>query len=155
NERYSLIVLPFYLLLAGATLTASPGRGAGGGSPRAGRLRMGIVALVVAASLVAAVREQIRVLAQQPLETLGCAETLRRLARPGDRVIARKPNLAFHAGVTSVYFPPTDSLEVLARLARSSGARWLFVSAPEILLRPHTAYLLDTSTTLPGLVRRA
>ncbi len=95
------------------------------------------------------------VLEQQPTETLACAERLRAFARAGDRVIARKPNLALHAGVGAVYFPPLDSLAALARYARENGARWLYVSPAEVQLRPQLGYLLDTTAVIPGLTLRA
>jgi hypothetical protein len=155
SERYSLAVLPFYLFLAGTTLTWALRRGARGGHRLATWSTLALASAVIAASLVAVIRVQIQVLEQQPLEILACAEKLRQLARPGDRVIARKPNLAFHAGVTSVYFPATDSLAVLARQAWTEQARWLFISPPEVLLRPRTAFLLDTSAAVPGLTLRA
>lgn len=152
NARYSLAVLPFYLLLAGATLTS----GAWLAVRRRGPVlvRWAVVGVVVAMSLVVCAREQRRILDQQPFETLACAERLKHLARPGDRVIARKPNVAFHAGVGFVYFPPLDSLEGLARDARANGARWLFVSRAEVQLRPAFTFLLDTTATVPGLTLR-
>jgi hypothetical protein len=149
DERYSLAVLPFYVLMAAATLTAAVASRAR--SWAVGGVRVAVVIAVVAMSVRAAITEQVHVLEQQPLETLACAERLKQLARPGDRVIARKPNLAFHAGVGAVYFPPFDSLDGLARHARASGARWLFVSPAEVQLRPAAAFLLDTSASVPGL----
>jgi hypothetical protein len=153
DERYSLAVLPFYALMAAATLTAAV---ASRWKPWAvAVVRSALVLAVAGLSLRSAIAEQVHVLEQQPLETLACAERLHQLARPDDRVIARKPNLAFHAGVGAVYFPPFDSLEGLARQARASRARWLFVSPAEVQLRPAAAFLLDTSATVPGLTLRA
>jgi Dolichyl-phosphate-mannose-protein mannosyltransferase len=153
NERYSLAVLPFYLLLAGAALTSALWPFA---KRRAGvLLQSAVVIAVVAFSLVAAYRAQVGVLGLQPLETIACADTLRQLAKPDDSVIARKPNLAFEAGVAAVYFPPFDSLATLARYAEAKRARWMFVSVAEALLRPDAAYLLDSSATVPGLTLRA
>ncbi len=153
NERYSLMVLPFYLLLAGASLTVRPWPGARGIALSATRVLA--VGAVVTLCVQASIREQVDVLEQQPLETLACAERLRALARPDDRVIARKPNLAFHAGAGAVYFPAIDSLSGLARYARETGARWLYASPAEVQLRPAVAYLLDSSATIPGLTLRA
>ena len=153
DERYSLIVLPFYLLLAGATLTSGAWRVVSGRGPVLARGM--VVAAIVAVSLVTAVREQVRVLEVQPLEILACADELRHLARPGDREIARKPNLAFHAGVESVQLPEADSLAELGRYARAMRARWLFVSPIEVQLRPASAFMLDTLAAVPGLTLRA
>ena len=152
NERYSLAVLPFYLLLAGATLTTPWWWGRGPGSRL---LQLAAIAAVAGSSIVATVSEQMFVLEQQPLEILACAQKLKRLARADDRVIARKPNLAYHAGVTPVYFPALDSLPSLARHARDTRTRWLFISPAEVQMRPRLAFLLDSSAAVPGLTMQA
>ena len=76
-------------------------------------------------------RHQQYAITQLPVEVLEIAETLRELKRPGDRVIARKPHVALHAGVDPAPFPFADSLPGLADDARKLGARWLFFSWPE------------------------
>jgi hypothetical protein len=153
DERYSLAVLPYYALMAAATLTAAV---VSRWKPWAVTVvRSALVLGVVGLSLRGAIAEQAHVLEQQPLEILSCAGRLKQLAERDDRVIARKPHLAFHAGVGAVYFPPFDSLEALAQYARTSRARWLFVSPAEVQLRPAAAFLLDTSATVPGLTLRA
>ena len=150
SERYSIALVPFYAAAA-AYLFASPGPA----------LALGAVPLrpvLAAVPLVLAAREsaalQRRVLAQQPTETLACAETLRSLARPGDRVIARKPHIAWLAGVGSVAFPFADRLDQLADYARRRGARWLFYALPEAEARESFRYLLDTTSAVPGLTPR-
>lgn len=148
SERYSLALLPFYAVAA-AGLFASPRFAL----PLGRRLwlkpllAVAPLALDVAGSL----DLQRRVLAQQPTESLACAETLRSLARPGDRVITRKPHVAYLAGVQAVAFPFADSLPQLADYARRHGARWLFFGLGETELRPRFGHLLDTSGVVPGL----
>lgn len=151
SERYSLILIPFYAAAAGYLFASRwPAL------PSAGRFRLepvlALVPLVLAT--VASFDLQRRVLAQQPTETLACAETLRSLARPGDRVIARKPHIAWLAGVESVAFPFADSLSQLAGYARGRGARWLFFAFPEAEARESFRYLLDTTGVVPGLTPR-
>jgi tetratricopeptide (TPR) repeat protein len=85
---------------------------------------------------------------------LECAATLRQLARPGDRVIARKWHISYHGGVVPVAFPFTNTFEELAAFAHRSRARWLYLSWPEAETRPQYAFLLDTSAVMPGLVPR-
>jgi predicted Zn-dependent protease len=91
---------------------------------------------------------------QLPVEALECSRFLRSMARRGDRVICRKPHIAFHAGVEAVPFPFADRLAELASAARAQKARWLFFSWPEAEMRPGFWYLLDTTATVPGLIVR-
>ncbi|OGF21923.1 MAG: hypothetical protein A2V63_08150 [Candidatus Eisenbacteria bacterium RBG_19FT_COMBO_70_11] len=152
NERYALAVLPFYAALASTALVALLGLR----PARVGQALCVVLALfAVSWSLLASIRLQQKVLVQQPLEVLDCATTLRTLAQPGDRVIARKPHLAWLAGLESTAYPASDDLVGLGASARESGARWLYVSVAEVLLRPQTAFLLDTTASVPGLTRRA
>lgn len=152
-ERYSLALLPCYAAAA-AMLFASPRfalvlqRG-----PRIW-LKPALALLPLGLALATTVRSQARVLDQLPVEVLDAARTLRSLARPGDRVIARKAHLAFHAGVEPVPFPFVNTLPGLAAYARAQGARWLFFSWPEGQTRPDFWYLLDPAAVVPGLTPR-
>jgi tetratricopeptide (TPR) repeat protein len=151
SERYSLAVLPFYATAA-AALFASPrfALALGGRRP----LKPLLAALPLALAAGASVDLQRRILAQQPTEALELANTLRALARPGDRVIARKPHVAWLAGVGAVGFPFADSLAALAAHARSQGARWLVFGFGEAETRPALRHLLDTTGVVPGLSPR-
>jgi len=152
SERYSLILLPYYAI-AVAYFFAAPefalalrGRG---------WLKPALAVVPVAFSVVASVDLQRHILAQQPTEALAVAQTLRSLARPGDRVIARKPHVAALAGVGAVGFPFADSLAELGEYARHEHARWLYFGFPESEARPAFRYLLDTSAVVPGLSVRS
>jgi hypothetical protein len=151
SERYALVLVPFYAAAAGY-LFATPRLALAFG----GRLWLKplLAAIPLAFAVGASIDLQRRVLAQQPTETLLCAETLRTLARTGDRVIARKPHIAWLAGVESVSFPFADSLSALAEHARRRGARWLFYALPEAGARESFRYLLDTTAVVPGLTPR-
>jgi hypothetical protein len=154
SERYSLALLPVYATLA-ALAFASPQLALAIG-PRARvwlKPALALIPLVLAGQH--AVRGEARFFSQLPVEVLPCADTLRALKRPGDRVIARKPHLATMAGVDAVPFPFTKTIPELADYARSRGARWLFVSWPEAESRPDYWYMLDTTATVPGLTVRA
>lgn len=150
SERYSLALVPFYAALGGlafgAPLLALP---AGG---------VWVKALVLALALGFTIRGDVKAtryaISQLPTEVLEIAETLRERKAPGDRVIARKPHVAFHAGVEAAPFPFADSLPDLARGAKAEGARWLFVSWPEVETRPAFWHLLDTTGVVPGLTVR-
>jgi hypothetical protein len=150
SERYGVALVPFYAVAA-AYLFASPRFALALG-------RVPLTPILAVVPLVFAARDSLalqrRVLAQQPTETLACAETLRSLARPGDRVIARKPHIAWLAGVESVAFPFADSLGQLADYAHRRGVRWLFYALPEAEAREGFRYLLDTTAVVPGLTPR-
>ena len=154
SERYSLPLLPIYAVLAGAAF-ASPQFALAIG--RSGRLwlKPALALIPLAAALDASARTQARVIDQLPVEVLGAARVLRAEARPGDRVIARKPHIAFHGGVEAVPFPFTRTLADLAAYARQERAGWLYFSWPEAELRPDYYYLLDTSAVVPGLTARS
>ena len=150
SERYSLALMPMYAALGGLAF----------GSPRLafplGRawLKAPLILVPLTLALRANVRSQTYAMTQLPNEVLEAAETLRALKRPGDRLIARKPHLAFHAGVEAAPFPFADSLGDLAAGARQLGARWMFFSWPEAETRPAFWFLLDTAATVPGLTVR-
>jgi 4-amino-4-deoxy-L-arabinose transferase-like glycosyltransferase len=152
SERYSLALLPYYTAAA-AMLFASPRFALSLIRPRIW-LKPALALLPLAFALAATVRSQARVLDQLPVEVLDAARTLRALARPGDRVIARKAHLAFHSGVEPAPFPFVNTLPQLAAYARVQGARWLYFSWPEGLTRPEFWYLLDTTAVVPGLTAR-
>jgi hypothetical protein len=153
SERYSLPLLPIYLTLAAAAF-ASPRFALAIHAGRPTWLKPALALVPLALSLQASVRVQSRVLDQLPVEVLEAGRTLRQLARPGDRVIARKAHIAFHGGVAALPFPFTRTLPELAAYARDKGARWLFFSWPEAEMRPAYFYLLDTSGVVPGLMPR-
>jgi len=150
SERYSLALMPMYTALGGLAF----------GSPRlafpAGRLWLKalLILLPLALALDANVKSQAYNMSQLPVEILDAAATLRELKRPGDKVIARKPHIAFHAGVEAVPFPFADSLSQLASGARRLGARWMYFSWPEAETRPAFWFMLDTAATVPGLTVR-
>ncbi len=153
SERYSLALLPCYAAAA-ALLFASPRFALA--TTRGPRLWLKpLLALVpLGLAVAASVRVQARVLDQLPVEVLEAARVLRQEARPGDRVIARKGHVAFHAGVAPEPFPFATTLPELAAHARQTGARWLFFSWPEAETRPDFWHLLDTTAVVPGLTPR-
>ncbi len=150
SERYSLALVPFYAALGGLAF----------GSPIAALPRGGVwwktllLAVPIGLALRTNVAHQKFAISQLPVEVLDAAHTLRELKRPGDRVIARKPHVAFHAGVEAAPFPFADSLPDLARQVAQLHARWLFFSWPEAETRPAFWHLLDTSAVVPGLAVR-
>ncbi len=154
SERYSLPLLPVYATLAAAAFS-SPRFALAVGRGRALWLKALLFALPLALAAQTSARVQARVIDQLPVEVLESARALRAQARPGDRVITRKPHIAFHGGVESLPFPFTKTLPELAAYAREHRARWLFFSWPEAEMRPDYFFLLDTSAVVPGLTVRS
>ena len=152
SERYSLALLPAYAALAAVALASPRWAFAVRVPPRTVWLKGALAALIVVLALMGSWRFQARVIDQLPTEILSTADVLRPLAQPGDRVIARKAHLGFHAGgLTTVPFPFADSIAALAAYAHQQRARWLYVSWPEAELRPAFYCLLDTAFEVPGL----
>lgn len=153
SDRYSLVLLPAWLTLAAAAFSSSRFACVVGAHRRVWlKPLLAVVPLTLATFTTA--RATARLADQLPREVLACARTLRSLARPGDRVLARKAHIGFHAGLPTVAFPFADSLPPLAAYARENRTRWLFFSWPEAELRPAFWYLLDTSAVVPGLTVR-
>ena len=154
SARYSLGLLPVYAAFAGALFGLPAFALAAGRAPRVWlKPVLAIVPLFFATQAnVAAQRETFRML---PREVQVVARTLREIAAPGDRIIARKGHVAWHAGLEAVPFPFADDLTALGDYARERGARWLYVSWPEVQMRPRLAFLLDTTAAVPGLTVRA
>jgi hypothetical protein len=151
SERYALPLLPVYATLAACLGAARPwGRLRG----RAPWLGPALAALPLVLSVASCVEQQRSALSRLPTDVLECAPTLRRLRRPGDRVIARKAQIAYYGGVEGRSFPFATDLPALARYAREQRARWLYLSWVEAELRPQFWYLLDTSAVVPGLAPR-
>ncbi len=114
-----------------------------------------LIALPLALAVRTSVAQQQRTFALLPVEVIPMARAARELAAAGDKVMARKPHLAWHAGLEAVPFPFADSLSQVAAAARSQDVRWLYFSWPEAEMRPAVAYLLDTTSSVPGLRVRA
>jgi len=154
SERYGLALLPMYAALA-ALAFASPRFAMALGARGRAWLKPALALIPLLLAGQRTVRGETRFFTQLPVETVPCADTLRALKRPGDRVIARKPHVASMADVEAVPFPFTKTLPELADYARDRGARWLFVSWPEVESRPEYWYLIDTTAAVPGLTVRA
>jgi hypothetical protein len=68
--------------------------------------------------------------------------------------MARKPHVAFHAGLESVPFPFTRTIPELGAYTHEKHVRWIYFSFPEAEMRPAYWYMLDTTAVIPGLVPR-
>jgi tetratricopeptide (TPR) repeat protein len=158
--RFGLFLIPFYLSGVVALVLyvrLPPGRATGGTAapPPGGTrpLRPVLLAALILASgwqAITGVRES---LATAPHETREAGLLLRPRARPGDRIMARKPNVAYFAGMTYEPLPDASALGIpdLIQAARGSGTRYLFFSPAEANTRIQFGVLADSGVTLPGL----
>ncbi len=151
SERYSLALLPLWALLAAGVFASTRFAFVAGNV----WWKLLLLPAVVLPSLAASRAFTARVLSQLPVEVREAAEQVRPWVRPGDKVMARKPHFAWHAGLTPVPLPLADTLSQWADAARASGARWLYFSWPEAELRPRFEWLLDSTSAAPGLTVRA
>jgi tetratricopeptide (TPR) repeat protein len=158
-SRFALYLLPFYLAGAAAVLVEVPDaldrRFARALDPAARRLRRAAIPavtfLLLAASGVAAVLLLRANLALAPYETRLAGETLRREGIRVGGIMARKPHVAYFAGMPYVPMGLSTSLTDLMARAKAANAAYLFYSPIERLLRPEYAVLSDSGLSLPGL----
>jgi hypothetical protein len=153
SERYSLPLVPIVAALA-AFPFASPRLALALGPRRRLWLKSAVLALPLWFAGQATVAQQRFLATQFPIEVLSTSRALAPLKRPGDRLIARKPHIAYHGQVEYLAFPFAKGLGELAGFARRSGARWIYYSWLEAELRPGYMYLLDTTAHVPGLAVR-
>jgi len=148
--RFFLYLVPFYL--GSAALAFFPRRRVGAPLGR-GLAIAGAVAVV--ASAVLAGRETVALLRDPPVEVVEAGRVLSAVARPGDRVLARKPQVAWFANMEYEPMPQVETVRELIAAARASGARYMNVSGIEGSLRPQFRLLSETDVELPGLTRLA
>ena len=149
SERYALALLPVYVSCAGLLFGLPRFAIARRGRPL--WLKWALVLVPVVFSVRASIPLERQAISFLPVEVLDAAKALKAVARPGDAVIARKPHLAFHAGVKPVAFPFTNTIPELADYAHQNHVRWLYVSWPEVETRPRYWHLLDPTGVMPGL----
>jgi hypothetical protein len=155
SERYSLAMLPAWAALAALALTSPRLALVFDAGARRIWLKPALALLLLAPALRTSVAVQHRALSQLPLEVVEVARQARPRLVAGERVYARKPHFAWVAHLTATAFPFTDSLSQLAAAARRDHVRWIYFSWPEAEMRPQFAWLLDTTSAVPGLTVRA
>ncbi len=149
SERYSLPLAPVYLTLAGAAAASS--RFIPVIKKRLFPLKWALALVPLYVSGAASVHTQREVLRTLPVEVLEAAKVLERTAPRGARVMARKPHVAYHAGLTPVPFPVASSLSRLAQYCLRERVEFIYFSWPEANSRAYFTYLLDPQAQVPGL----
>ncbi|NOY79200.1 MAG: glycosyltransferase family 39 protein [Calditrichaeota bacterium] len=93
------------------------------------------------------------IIQREPRELLQVAHFLQGISRKGDRVIERKPNLAFLAGLKDEFFPRVDSIDKLLDYAKKRKARFILYGPIEAKKRPQLKELYKTNFSYPGIKR--
>jgi 4-amino-4-deoxy-L-arabinose transferase-like glycosyltransferase len=156
NARFALYLLPVYLAAAGSALEWLAGRTrefARASTARGRALRFatpGVALAALLASGVTATTESAHRLADAPHETRIAGRALARLDAAAGPIVARKPHVAYFAGVRFVPIPSEPALRDLPAAARAQGARYLFFSGLELIMRPGYGVLSDSGVSLPG-----
>jgi tetratricopeptide (TPR) repeat protein len=125
-------------------------------SPQGRTGRAAIAAWIVAAVLLAASGAQAVVglwtlFANAPDETRLAGLELRHRGERGARIFARKPHVAYFAGMDYVPMPDAQTFRGLLDGARAAHVDYLFFSGIEARLRVQFLVLADSGTALPGL----
>ena len=148
SDRYALPLVPFELSLSAFALAMPRVRAR---SRLAAGLAAAAIVLAVAISLIQSVETQREVRRLLPTETIEAGRALRVAATPSSRVIARKGQIGYYAGLPVTPFPRFARLAELADYARSAHADFLYYSWYEAQVRPEFAWLLDSTSAVPGL----
>jgi Tfp pilus assembly protein PilF len=155
NPRFGLYLLPIYAAAAGATLQRLPtwleATIRSGGRPGRTSLAMNVLAagLIASSGVTAAVALR-RSLMDAPHETRVAGRALREMRASGGGILARKPHVAWYAGMRFVPMPLDRPLSTLGRWAHDANAQFLFFSGIEQLQRPEWGVLADSGLSLPG-----
>jgi Tfp pilus assembly protein PilF len=120
------------------------------GGPAVSRVTVVAAVIVFGSAGVLATTDLARALQQAPHETRMAGAALQAMARPGDRVIARKPHVAWYGHIGYARMPIGPSLGQLPLWAQTQGVRYLFFSGIEQVQQPEWAVLSDSGVVLPG-----
>jgi hypothetical protein len=99
---------------------------------------------------VSAYRSVSLLIATEPRYLFAIAEFLRRRSSPGEKIIARKPHLAYLSGLVNT-FPFVDRADAYLKEARERGARFIVYSPYEAWLWPGLRGLRDPLAVPDGL----
>ena len=155
NARFALYLLPFYLAAAGATwewLARAAWRFEAGLGERPSvsvLVRVACLISLGASAAVAGIQTGQR-LADAPHEARWAGEKLQAIAPTRGRILARKPHVAYYAGMQFVSLPTDLPMWRLAAWGRQAGADYLYFSGLEQLALPNDGVLADSAAALPG-----
>jgi hypothetical protein len=152
GERFSLYLLPLYVVLALRTLTW-PALAAWRlwGTVQIGGVAAVVLVLWQFAESRSFNREQIDSGPAEVVQVGRWFEANQPSPKPGTIVVARKPHIAYYLGMTLEMFPPVTTQEELFDALRRVNASYLYYSPMEAGLRPQFQYLLDPARAPSGL----
>jgi hypothetical protein len=152
GERFSLYLLPLYVVLALRTLTW-PALAAWRlwGTVQIGGVAAIVLVLWQFAESKAYNGEQIDSGPAEVVQVGRWFEANQPLPKTGTIVVARKPHIAYYLGMTLEMFPPVTTQEELFEALRRVNASYLYYSPMEAGLRPQFQYLLDPARAPSGL----
>jgi len=91
------------------------------------------------------------IIQKEPRELLSVAHFLQGIKHNSDKIIERKPNLAFLAGLKDEFFPKFNSLDKLIAYAKRKHARFILYGPIEARMRPELNELYQKQYSYPGI----
>jgi len=153
--RFNLYLIPFYLSGVALALLPTLPRVPSVASEIVKRnsVSRGLVAIVALYAVSATVSlSHIRsTLSHTAYATYEVGKALRLIGDPQAAVMARKPHVAYYAGLHYLPMPRTAGLTDLIVEAYRRQAQFVFMSQAEANLRPEFTVLTDSGVSLPGL----
>lgn len=164
SERFSLFLLPFYIILILSeffekTRKFLTGLLAGRWNSAA-RYAKGILNFIIIILLAVSAYDTLaynsEVIGSGPREILKIKDWYWANVPPserGRRIAARKPQVAYYLDMKLDVIPVADNLEQLLSFLKKKGDDYLYFSWEEAGTRPELKYLLDAGPEVPGLER--
>lgn len=149
--RFSLYLVPTYLLLTIAFVLWLPWRRLGGAVGRARSPAIALLLLFAAGHGTQVIHGDI---GHVPTVILRMRDLLRQNQVPlqeGEILVARKPHAAYYLNMQHAAFPFVDTMPALLGELHRSRARYLLYSVSEFTLRPQFRSLLDPRVPHDGL----
>jgi hypothetical protein len=87
----------------------------------------------------------------EPRYLLEISEKLKRSANQSDKIMSRKPHLAYLSNMQFEYFPQVDSLSMLIETAKENDCKYVFYGKIEQKLRPQLNNLTKPEIVSPFL----
>ncbi len=152
GERFSLYLLPLYVVLALRTLTwPSLAAWRLWGTVQIGGVAAIVLVLWQFAGSKSYNSAQIDSGPAEVVQVGRWFEANQPAPEPGTIVVARKPHIAYYLNMTLEMFPPVTTQEELFSALRRVKASYLYYSPMEAGLRPQFQYLLDPAKAPSGL----
>jgi 4-amino-4-deoxy-L-arabinose transferase-like glycosyltransferase len=153
NQRFSIFLIPVYLLLAtrgifflGRIITKS--------ARSASAAATAIVLVLVLWTSVQTYRWNRNVIVSGPGEILSLSRWFKANVPEAERgrvIVARKPHIAYYLDLEFKWLPNADNIDDLVAELRDQDADYLYFSYMEASRRPKLAALLDPTSSHPGL----